>query len=68
MADIWQSPNPQAVLDGIGTSAAEMFQLSQKTVAFLEQLKPGCTASLIAKMRPFTINPDGTITITVTPE
>lgn len=64
MSDIWDVPNPQTVLDAIGTDAAEMFLLSQKTAAFLEQLKPGCTTAALAKMKPFTVNQDGTITIT----
>lgn len=68
MRDIWEAQDPQAVIDALGTDAVELFALSAKTVAFLESLNPGCTAEFLAKMKPFTENADGTISINpVTP-
>lgn len=61
---LWGNPeNTQAILDIIGTNAAELFELSAATATFLETLQPGCTANSLALLQPFTVNPDGTITI-----
>lgn len=63
MQALWKDPNPQKILDEIGTDGIELMVLSQKAVTFLESVKPGCTASVMALMPPFTVNPDGTVTI-----
>lgn len=61
---LWKNPSPQAVLDEVGTNAAELFALSAQMAAFLETLKNGSTAAALAQIKPFTVNPDGTVTIT----
>lgn len=65
---IWDDPNPQTVLAVIGASAGELFKLSAQLGAFLESLEAGSTAAGIAKVKAFTVNPDGTVTVTVQPE
>lgn len=60
---IWNDPNPQSVLDAIGTDAATIFDLSSKTADFLESVMPGSTTATVALVKPFTINADGTLTI-----
>jgi hypothetical protein len=60
---IWDDADPQAVLDALGTDAAPLFQLSAQTAAFLEQLKPGCTTDAVSKIKAFTVQADGKITI-----
>jgi hypothetical protein len=60
---IWDDSNPQSVLDELGTDAAQLFALSTATAKFLETLKPGCVALTLKKIKPFTINPNETITI-----
>lgn len=61
--EIWLAEDTSALLAEMGTHAAELFDLSQKTIVFLEQLRPGCTAHGRSLMRPFTIHEDGTITL-----
>jgi hypothetical protein len=60
---LWACDNTKAVLDDLGTDAAELFDHSIATVAFLESRVPGCTASYLAMVRPFQVNPDGTVTL-----
>lgn len=64
---LWDSPNPQAVLNILGTDAAELFNISLATTKFLESISPGICAAGIAKIRPFTINLNGTVTINPAP-
>ena len=51
------------ILAALGTDAADVFDLSAKTVAFMESIKPGCTTEGRALMRPFTVHADGTVTL-----
>lgn len=60
---LWQSPDPQGVLDEIGPQAAELFLISSKTGMYLEALKPGCTAIAMGMIGEFKVNADGTVTI-----
>ena len=61
---LWGANAPTAlILAELGTDAGELFQLCAATTAFLEQLKPGCTAETVALIRPFTIAQDGSVTL-----
>jgi hypothetical protein len=62
---VWGAANPAEVLAAMGTSAGEAFTRSAQLRAFLEQQQPGCTVKLpqVAKIKPYTINADGTVTI-----
>lgn len=68
-SDIWDDKEPAAVLAGLGTDAAEMFLLSQKTVQFLASIladRPDDIARIVDKvesMPAFTVNADGTVTL-----
>lgn len=68
--NIWEDEDPQAVLDELGTSAQELFELNAVTVEFLVSTLTGkrdadlvslVTATL--KVLPHTVNGDGTVTI-----
>lgn len=65
MLALWQNPAVPVsdILAEIGTDAAELFQLSAAKVRFFEEVKPGCTTDVLALMQPFTVNPDGTVTL-----
>lgn len=69
MDKIWQCADPPATVAELGNTAAEMFSLSAKTCAFLEQLSPGCTAERLRLMAAWqiTTNPDGTVTVVPQP-
>ena len=60
---LWDDEDIEGVLEAMGTRAVEVFSVSAIVVNYLESLLPGCTADRIAKMLPFTINVDGTITL-----
>lgn len=60
--DLWQGETAE-ILAEFGTDGAEIFRVSSETAAFLEKLKPGCTAEARALMRPFTVSRDGTVTL-----
>ena len=61
---LWGNPELTAdILKGLGTRGAELFDLSSKTVMFFETVNPGCTNEILSKMKPFTINSDGTVTL-----
>jgi hypothetical protein len=60
---VWDATNPQEVFDGLGELAGEFVLASSATVTLLEYLKAGCTAEYLAKVKPHTVNPDGTVTI-----
>lgn len=69
MIRVWSDSNPQAVLDAWQTAfpgePAKVFQQNAQTVAYLEQMTPGCTTSTMALVKPFTVNQStGAITIT----
>lgn len=63
MSFVWDDPNPADILEGIGIHAVELFALSSDTAKFLESLRAGCTTATMAKVKSFTENPDGTITL-----
>ena len=63
MVAIWKDPKPEEVLKALGTDATELFQLSGKTIAFLESVSPGCTDRYTSLVKPFTVHPDGTVTL-----
>ena len=62
MKTLWTG-DTAAILEGLGTNAVEIFTISAKTAAFLEDLKPGCTANALALRQPVTAHPDGTVTL-----
>ena len=72
---LWDSPNPQAVLDELGTKASQVFLLNTAITQFCAQLlsEAGDTeslailSSLAAKVPPYQINNDGTITLNPKP-
>lgn len=69
MIRVWSDPNPQTILDAWQTAfpgeLAKVFQQNAQTVAYLEQMTPGCTTTTMALVKPFTINQTtGAITIT----
>lgn len=63
VSQIWDDPNPADILAALGTDATALFDLSAKTVTFLELLKPGCTSAVTAKIKPTTSHDDGTVTL-----
>lgn len=64
MENVWGNPDKTAeVLAKLGPDAAEVFILSGHCRTFLEAVNPGCTDEMYAKMKPFTINEDGTVTL-----
>lgn len=74
-SQLWENPNPQGVLDAMGTKAGRLFQINTKFAMLIGQLltEEGDTAGLarfqaiLAKIPPHTVNPDGTVTITPQP-
>jgi hypothetical protein len=64
---VWNPPapaTPAQVLAQLGTNGAELFQRSAALAAFLESQKPGCTAiPQAARIKPVTINADGSVTL-----
>lgn len=63
---IWKNPKltPAQVVATIGTSAVELFSMSADFAALLEKHNPGITAATIALIGAFTVNPDGSVTVT----
>lgn len=62
---VWSAPDPAAVLAAMGNQAGELFTRSQQLRAFLESQQPGSTnIPQIAKIRSYTIHPDGAVTLT----
>lgn len=68
---LWDTPDPQAVLNAMGTKAAAVFAIN---AAFGQMVSALLTAegdterltrlaALQAKIRPHTIHPDGTVTL-----
>ncbi len=65
---IWTAPNPAEVLAALGPQAGELFTRSQQLRAFLETQQPGCTnIPSAAKIKPCTIHPDGSVTLSPAP-
>jgi hypothetical protein len=61
---VWSAPAPADVLAAMGTQAGELFTRSAQLRAFLESQQPGCTnIPQAARIKPVTINPDGTVTL-----
>jgi hypothetical protein len=75
-SQLWENPNPQGVLDAMGTKAGRLFQINAKFATVVGQLlaEEGDAAgmarfqAIIAKIPPHTVNPDGTVTINPAPE
>lgn len=67
---LWDSDDPQAILDALGTDAAEVFELSTAIIGLMSTALPdrlpddwARIQTKIAKIQPHTINGDGTVTI-----
>jgi len=61
---VWSAPKPADVLAAMGPSAGEAFTRSAQLRAFLEAQNPGSTAiPQAAKIKPYTIHADGTVTV-----
>ena len=67
---IWAKPALTVeVLAALGTDAAELFDLSSKTAAFLHSVKPGCVDATVALINQYyTVHQDGTVTLDTPPE
>lgn len=73
---LWGSSNPQEILDEIGTDAASLFEINSKFAGAITTLltQEGDTErlnklnALINKIKPHTINEDGSVTIDPEPE
>jgi hypothetical protein len=64
MKTIWGNPDEtEAVLESLGTDAAELFFLSSATVQYLEAVSPGSTTEMMALVKEFEVNSDGTVTL-----
>ena len=68
---IWNSSDPQAVLDEIGTDGAEVFSLSSSIIALMQSTLPEALPqewerieAKIAQIPEYTIDQDGKVTIT----
>lgn len=61
---VWDDQDPAVIIAQMGTDAAEIFQISTRTYLFLEANEPGCTLDRLAKVRPYAVHPDGTVTLT----
>jgi hypothetical protein len=68
---LWDSPDPQAVLDALGPRAALLFGINSRLTAYIltELTLAGDTAAiaevnaLLARIPSHTINEDGTVTL-----
>jgi hypothetical protein len=73
---LWDHPNPQGVLDLFGPAAGEIFALNTAFATFvggvLTQARDvagiGELQAILSKVKPHTVNPDGTVTILPEPE
>jgi hypothetical protein len=62
---LFRNNNPAPKLAELGTKGAEVMADIATRKAFLETLRPGCTATAAAKrVKPVTSHPDGTVTLT----
>ena len=72
---LWDSPDPQGILDALGPQAAEVFALNSAFAQFVGTMltQAGDDASLaelqriLAQVKPSTTHPDGTVTINPEP-
>jgi hypothetical protein len=68
---VWDAPDPQAVIDELGTKAGEAFWLSNELATFLTTIMTAANdtsglaelAAILAKVQPVTVNQDGTVTV-----
>jgi len=62
----WSNPQatPAEIAAALGTDAAEVFSLHGKLGAMLSTVKPEAIAEGVALVGQFTVNADGTVTIT----
>lgn len=73
---LWEYEDPQAVLDILGPRAARLYAINTRLTEYIatELTLAGDTESLaelarlVAKVRPSTIHPDGTVTLLPLPE
>ena len=66
VALVWKNPQhltPQQVFTALGTNGGPLIDAAQKTQAYLESLRPGCTADTAALIKAHTVNGDGTVTV-----
>lgn len=67
----WKNPtgaSPQEVASYLGTNAAEIFQLHYQLGQLLQNVKPESIAEGASLIGQFTINQDGTVTVTSQPQ
>jgi hypothetical protein len=62
----WQNSNatPQEISDALGTECAEVFQLHGALKASILAVAPDTELTDVNDLGAFTVNPDGTVTIT----
>lgn len=65
MNDVWENPDftPQEVFNGFGTDASQLFTSAQKLIEIITLEDPDYVPP--SPTKPYTINEDGTVTITV---
>lgn len=61
----WKNPRatPQEIADQLGADAKEIFELHSKLGSLLATVKPDSVAEVSSVIGSFTVNQDGTITI-----
>lgn len=66
----WSNPafTPNQIAAALGTDAAELFQLHAKIGELLASVKPDSVTQVLALVQPFTVNEDGTVTISDSPQ
>ena len=62
ISQLWDG-DTAGILAALGTSAEDLFTDSNAAIAFLETQLPGSTDAGVAKIRAFTINQDGSVTL-----
>lgn len=60
---VWDSEHTAEILKEMGTNAERIFDISTKTIMFLESVDPGCTTDRITKIRAHFFHDDGTVTL-----
>lgn len=64
---VWANPlglAPQEVIDLVGTDALKLFSLSAQIGEMLNQIQPGCVVNAVPEGWTYTVNGDGTVTVT----
>lgn len=61
---LFDTPETADIFTELGTSGGELFDFLDEIKTFLESLKQGSTTDAQAKFKPFTVNPDGSVTLT----